>query len=390
MLNINRFSTLLGFEKTLPPMRAAKAVQALEKRYRYTFHDDDKKEIGKEVLAESEFIAYELQNGGRLDSQIERPCGKCNEPYCVEENDCTKGKTKHYIWSGGLGTSITKTGYGFAQWLIAEGLTTFDAIEARIEAETAEKERLAQEAAQTALEQRKAAETEETAENEYATWKQEAIKNYGGIGTPEGAKILILRDVFLNVIGEYHERAVSLLVLIDNIDNPRCRRDLISRLHNGNVASIKTFEHITGIKLAKTSKARIAQLEIITKADFAEPKQYKPRKATVEADYNSVFYKKKRCDNGKSFEFVEARGRLWTYGGFDFYIVVSGQEKKSYSITEGKTGSMAAQGKTLQAAQDEAKKLVNFGGALSQISFADMVRQAIERDGISPLYQTDH
>jgi phage protein D len=157
MLNINRFSTLLGFEKTLPPMRAARAVQALEKRYRYTFHDENKKEIGKEVLAEAEFIAYELQNGGRPDARVEKPCSKCTVSRCIDENDCSRGKTKHYIWSGGLGTSISKTGYIFAQWLITEGLTTFAAVQAHIEAEKAEKERLAQEAAQSAAEQQAAA-----------------------------------------------------------------------------------------------------------------------------------------------------------------------------------------------------------------------------------------
>jgi hypothetical protein len=386
MLNINRFSSLLGFEKTLPPMRAARAVQTLEKRYRYTFHDGDRKETGKEVLAEAEFIAYELQNGGQPDVSIERPCGKCNVPYCVDENGCTKGKTKHYIWSGGLGTSISKTGYDFARWLISEGLTTFDAVQERIEAEKAEKERLSREAAQTALEQQRVAEAEEAAESEYKVWLNEAVRHYGGIGTPEGAKILILRDVFLDVIGEYHERAVSLLVLIDNIDNPRCRKDLISRLNNGNVASIKTFEHITGIKLAKTAKARSAQLETIAKIDYAEPKQYKPRKATVEADYNSVFYRKNRGGDGKSIEFVEARGRLWKYGGYDFFIVADEQGKMTYSITEGKTGLIVARGATLKDAQDTVRELVNREGTPSQKTFADIVTLTVERDGISPLY----
>jgi hypothetical protein len=165
---------------------------------------------------------------------------------------------------------------------------------------------------------------------------------------------------------------------------------LISRLHNDNVASIKTFGYITGIKLSRIYKERRIQLETITKADYTEqPKQYKPRKNSVEADYNSVFYMKNRGGDGKTVEFVESRGRLWNYGGYEFFIVVDEQGKMKYSITEGKTGLIAARGTTLKEAQDSVRELVNREGTPSQRTFADIVTLTVERDGISPLYQTD-
>jgi hypothetical protein len=182
-----------------------------------------------------------------------------------------------------------------------------------------------------------------------------------------------------------------LLVLIDNIENLRCRRDLISRLHNHNVASIKTFEHITGIKLDKTHKKRIAQLELIQKSDYtAKPKHYKPRKSKEQADYNDIFYKKRLNEDGISIDFVEARGRLWNYDGYDFFITYAKKgDKISYTVTEGKTGILVTSGNTLKEVQAAAKEITNNmrGGKPLETPFAAILERNIKNHGISPLYK---
>jgi hypothetical protein len=190
----------------------------------------------------------------------------------------------------------------------------------------------------------------------------------------------------MDAYGEYNERARELLVMIDNIDNPRCKKDIISRLHNGNWCSIKTFEHITGIKLEKTQKARRAQIETITKADYKDtPKQFKPRKTTEKVEYSDTFYKVEFNYDTKKSEFVEAIGRLWRYNGYDFYVAHIGD---NYRCTEGKTGLLVSSGNTLKEVQDLAKQLTNNmrGGKPLQVPFAYMISQAIEKSGLSPLY----
>ena len=373
---INRFDTLLGYEKTLKPMRAARVSAVLHKRYRYSLSDNNNSE-SKEVLAEAEFIVYALQTGYKPEPYNEYPCSKCIVRNCIGRESCNKVKTTYYMSNGKFSTKISKTGYSFAKWLMSEGLTTFDAVQERISMETAEAEALKHKAADLEQQNQSAAIAERQADENHTQWLREAIRNYGGLNTPEGEKILIQRDVWLDILGTYDDAAKGLLVLIDNIDKPLCRRDLISRLHNGNVASIKTFECITGIKLAKTYKARKTQLEQISTADYVErPKQYKPRVNPNKIDYNTPFY---ICNiDGK---FVEAAGRLWQYNGYDFYI--QKDSKRLYKATEGRSGILVT---------DSCPTLENLYGSVKNImaqmgdKFGANIQQKIERNGLSPLY----
>ena len=189
--------TILGYEKTLPPMQAGRIADILATPCTYVIDEVRK------TMTESEYILHALGSGWKPKEYV------------------GKGKTSYGLTNGKYGAGVTKTGYKFALWLVAERLTTQAAVGERLDVE---------------LDQRR-----QQDEHQYKDWLEEAVRNYGGVGTAEGAKILIQRDIFLDVIGEYADHAKSLLVLIDNIDNPRCRQDLISRLHNGNVASIKTF-----------------------------------------------------------------------------------------------------------------------------------------------------
>ena len=375
-MNINRFDTLLGYEKTLIPMRAARALDTLQNVFRYTLRDENNNEV-KEVFTEAEFIVYTLQSGRTPEPHQEYPCSKCTVGYCISHETCTKGKTMYYMTDNEYSTQITKTGFDFAQWLITEGLTTFDSVQERIAHVNAETEASKHKAAELERQSQEKAAAEKQAEDDYKQWLQEAVRNYGGLNTPEGEKVLIQRDVWLDVLGEYSENARGLLVLIDNIDKPYCRRNLISRLHNDNLASIKTFECITGIKLAKTYKARKAQLEQITKADYADqPRQYKPRRVSVKTEYDTPFYILNRDG-----EYVEAIGRLWQHNGCDFYI--QKDSKGLYKATEGRTGATFCDPcTTLSKLYDTIKSRIEQMGD----TFEANVQRYIERNGLSPLY----
>jgi len=200
-----------------------------------------------------------------------------------------------------------------------------------------------------------------------------------------------MRDIFFDIIGQFDESAKTLLVLIDNIGSKRCRRDLINRLHNGNTAGIKTFEQITGIKLAKTQKERSIQLETITKSDYtSRPKQYIPRTPKNEAEYNDIYYKYAKCGKGINPEFVESKGQIWKTNGYDFFIAFNDNNyPATYAITEGKTGYKVASGSTLEETQDIVRDLLNniHIGKPMDIPFAEMIEKAINKTGISPLYQ---
>lgn len=358
-------------------MRAAKADAALSKQYRYSLIDANGNDTEKKVMSEAEFIAYALQTGRKPEARFERPCAKCQESYCIDEDSCIKGKTVCSMTDGKYGTVITKTGYDFANYLINAGLTTYEAVQRQIIHENDEKEKADLEAARIKDETTKAAEIEAQAESDYKNWLSEATANYG-TSVSENEKLLVQKEIFMHLLGSFKPQAIRLLVLIDNIENPRCRRDIISYLHNGNTTSIKTFEHITGIKLAKTYKERSAQLEVITKADYCELKQYKPRKEAVAAEYNDMFFILQRGDNGP--EFVESRGRLWKYGGYDFYIQIHG--KGLYKATEGKSGLKITDScKTL----DDLKKKVS--GKVAEVGFIAAIEKNIESYGISPLFE---
>lgn len=362
-------------------MRAAKAQTALAKQYRYSLTDSSGNDLGKVILSEAEFITYALQTGRKPETYVERPCAKCQEYRCVGHELCPKGKTVCSMTNGQYGTVITKTGYDFAKHLINVGLITFEAVQKQINFENSENEKAMQEAERIKEEKIKATEIEARAETDFNDWISKATANYGVASVSENEKLLIQKDIFMHLVGGFNTRVIKLLVLIDNIENPRCRRDIISLLHNDNNASIVTFEHITGIKLAKSYKERKTQLQTITNADYGEMKQYKPRKAAVQSEYNDIFYVLNRVEG--SLEFVESRGRLWRYGGFDFYIQKHGQGL--YKVTEGRSGLMVINNcKTL----GDLKKSV--ASKVAGNAFSTSIKRNIENCGLSPLYSKNN
>ena len=77
-----------------------------------------------------------------------------------------------------------------------------------------------------------------------------------------------------------------ILTLIDNIDNDLCKDTLMNWLHNGNRASIKVFECITGLKLPKSNKERREYLRGLSKSNYIESVEFKPRKKATKKELN--------------------------------------------------------------------------------------------------------
>ncbi len=183
----------------------------------------------------------------------------------------------------------------------------------------------------------------------------------------------MMRTVFLNLVGTANANT-DLLVLIENIDRPMCRDKLISWLHNGNKASRKTFECVTGLKLPKTAKETKTFLSSVSTADYKAPVPFKMRKSATKTPVEPFFILTRSG-------FKEVMGEpLVKYGLTWFIHNISGL----YRITEARSGVMGASGKTKQEALDGLKGLI---GRLTVDGVKHNVQDSIASHGMSPRYR---
>ena len=328
------------------------------------------------TMSEAEFIVESMRAGKIPGIRIVRTCIICQPFQCDDDELCKRGKTIYCLADDTLASQISETGYEFANYLIDSGLIAVDperlkpaVKEAAPDTQTAEQE---EQLVLDAL----------TSETDFIEWLRKAVSIYGINNKQEIEKLLVLKDIFLDIAGIYDDNAKSLLVVIDNVENPICRKDLIKRLTNNNKASILAFEHVTGIKLAKSLKDRNAQLEKITRADYAaHPSQYKSKLTADQEAYNDTFYIAGQKPD-KSITFVESRGRKWRYSDYDFFIQRHGTGL--YMATEGKTGlKVAADCKSIEELQEAVKKKADSDG------FGKRIEGSVEKNGISPLYKDE-
>ncbi len=114
-----------------------------------------------------------------------------------------------------------------------------------------------------------AEELERQEEIKFANWLIEESEKY--IGTEEEKlKDKIFSERYKGKIGNTNH-ALKLFVLINNIEDERCRRKLCSWLHNDNIASIKVFEAYTGIKMPRTHKDRKEIVNNLKLSDIHKP-----------------------------------------------------------------------------------------------------------------------
>lgn len=367
-------NTLLSdYLATLEPETAENATKALSKRYCYTLRDAIGRKKGAVTMCEAEFIEESMKAGKLPGTRIIRTCVICQPFQCDNDDLCKRGKAIYCLADDAAASQISDAGYEFANYLITSGLITVDPAKIKPSVKVTQDEPETEMPPYELLE-------ELTSENDFIEWLRKAVSIYGAKGNQEAERFSILKEIFLDITGRYDDNAKSLLIIIDNIENPICRQELIKRLTNENKASIMAFQHITGIKLAKTLKDRSVQLAKITKADYApHPTPYKSKLTADQEAYNDTFYIASE-NRDKSVAFIESRGRKWKYRDLDFFIQRQGAGL--YMATEGKTGfKIAANCTSIEELQAAVKNKADADG------FNKKIDGIVEKNGISPLYK---
>lgn len=246
-MEIKRF---LGFTDNIKEPRKTKVENALNKRYRYNGN----------IYNIVTFLCIKLLEGCYLNKeenyQYYKSNGELSKPKTLYQYINPDGKT--YI-------ELNKTEYDFVFYLIENGLNTEKAM---LDYDKKDVEH---------IEELKKAEQEEKArQEEEERQAEEKRKNFEYWMYEETKKIpdfqkKVINSIFLDIYGQKASHLnYAIVPCINNFDNPMCKTEIISRLHNDNKASIKIFEYITGLKLPKSYKERIKYLESITSADFKE------------------------------------------------------------------------------------------------------------------------
>ena len=267
MLKIKRF---LGFTDGIKEPRKTKVENELSACYRYN----------GSLYNAVEFLCVKLLEGCYPDKQE-------NYQYYKRNGELSKPKTLYKYYSedtehGKTYFELNKTQYDFVCYLIENGLNTEESILAYDKADVERVEALQRAEAEEKARQEEA-KAKENAERE--RMKRIIAEESQYISEEEKA---IVESVFLSIYGQSNNWNYSLVALIHNFDDKYCKEEIISRLHNDNKASIKIFECITGLKLPKSYKERKEYLEGLTKEDFQEMVQYKPRKKAEQTEEREV------------------------------------------------------------------------------------------------------
>ena len=67
-------------------------------------------------------------------------------------------------------------------------------------------------------------------QKDFEIWLKEQAEEY-----PKNEKYELLKEIYLSEMGIFYGGATRLLVLIDNIDKPKCKIKLQDWLHSGNI-----------------------------------------------------------------------------------------------------------------------------------------------------------
>lgn len=321
----------------------------------------------------ADFIVNKIFEGFNIPSIHTITHGMINTRYGREYGELTNPKTEYRI-SNNENRCFTwnKTYFDFANYII-DNFKTLDDIQNFIDFES-DKIKAEQEAEQKRIADEKAdKEAKEQAKKEFENWKCDEIEKLIDTDIHK-----LCAEVFTSIYPEYNYPLgnLSVIVYADNIENPLCRNELISMLHNNNKASIKVFEVYTGVKLAKNHKERITQLEAITKADYKGVQEFKPRKKSEHTEKELETYYRRSKDG-----YIEDKGESIKIDGIIFYI--GKNEKGYYTAIEATTGLGCIDSqRTKQLAKDTLKNAVK--------TKKDILLKGIEKahkDGIkSPLY----
>ena len=326
------------------------------------------------VYRYADFIVNKINEGFNMPSIHTITHGMINTRYGREYGELATPKIEYRI-SNNENRCYTwnKTYFDFAIYII-ENFKTLDDVQSFINTES-DRIKAEQEAEEKRIEEEKAdKEAKEQAKKEFENWKCDEIEKLVDTDIHK-----LCAEVFTSIYPDYNYPLgnLSVVVYADNIENPLCRNELISMLHNNNKASIKVFEVYTGIKLAKTHKERITQLETITKNDYKGIQEFKPRKKSehVEKELETYY---RRVNDG----YVEAQGESVKIDGITFYI--GKNDKGMYSITEATTGILCSS--NFKTSKTAAKALIKEIMQEKGEFIKNSIRGAINKGIKSPLY----
>ena len=355
----NYANTYFGFTDSMQPLQKTRTEKTLDKLIRYDGI----------VMTEKEFILVRLQNDCK--PFIEQDYSY----YSAKLQDYTKPKDEYRIveQSSYSYWTITKTEYDYCNYIIENNFT--DSVKAdqfiineqnRIQAEQEEQ-------ANTERLQREAEQKEKEEQEQFKAWLEEQTAQYNDM-----AKIELQKQIFLHEVGQYSLHATEVLVLIDNLDNPRCKAELRSRLWYGNTASKKTFEHITGIKLASTDKETFAIFDNISQADYKGMKEFKPRQTQEQKEEQHEMFYYFDCIQ---HNYVECDGVPFSKYGLDMFIR---KYNNKILVSEAKSGMLMCSVKTRTEAIEQLKKIVE---QYTIEGVNKLLQESISKYGISPKYQ---
>ena len=354
-----------GFTDSIKQPRKAKVENTLNNLVR----DDT-----NTIYRYADFIVNKIFEGFNIPSIHTITHGMINTRYGREYGELATPKIEYRIGNNeNRCYTWNKTYFDFANYII-DNFKTLDDIQNYINVES-DRIKAEQEAEEKRIEEEKAdKEAKEQAKKEFKEWLSIEIEKLVDTDIHK-----LCAEVFTSIYPDYNYPLgnLSVVVYADNIENPLCRNELISMLHNNNKASIKVFEVYTGIKLAKTHKERIAQLETIIKNDYKGIQEFKPRKKSEHTEKELETYYR-RVGN----EYIEAHGESIKIDGITFYI--GKNDKGMYSITESTTGILCSSDfKTNKtAAKTLIKEIMQEKGEFIKNS----IRGAINKGIKSPLY----
>lgn len=354
-------SFYFGFTDNIKEPRKTKVENSLQKLFSYK---------GK-IYNSVDFLRKKLLEGCYLEKQE-------NYTYYKRNGEMSKPKTLYKFFDKDIRRyyELKKTEYDFVEYLINNGLDTEQTMEKAIadhKVYMEEQKRLQEENERAALEK---AEQERKEIERVKTLLAEDMERLPEMETK------IVDDIFLDVYGMEKKWNYNLLPLIHYYDIPYCKNQIKERLHNGNKASIKIFECVTGLKLPKGYKERMTYLESITSSDFKEPVEYKPRKKAEQKgkDIQEVYIAFHNKDHS---EWRKVIAECFTKYGIDFFIL---RDNDEWKISVKRVGLLIAKGKTRLEAMENLKVNIDKMGNADQM--IENARKTIEKSaGVNPLYK---
>lgn len=248
--------SFLGFTDNKSPMHKAKIEATLERLIR----------VNGITTPRKDFILNHILGGATPAKEFEKT------RYSMRTGELLKPKMDYRLQnSDKTFYEISKTEYDFACYLLEHCLSSEQAVKEYLTAET--ELQLQKQKEQAALEQ-ELQEVEKAAEKEkrdFEIWLKEQVNSYAN-----RERLDLIHTVFLNLLN-HRNPSIELLVLIENIDHPRCKAMLSEYLWYRNTASRRTFECVTGLKLPKTDGATQDFLASISSADYKEPVKFRKR-----------------------------------------------------------------------------------------------------------------